>query len=175
MADLVDKIQAQWRSIRPEVDTSPIAVAGRVLRCATLLLRASEELLATYGLSRPEFDVLSALRRADGQATPGQLSREMLSSGAATTKRLSRLEEAGLVRRTGDSRDKRVIHLALTPAGRQLIDRILPAHIAVERDLLAVLDPAAQEQLAALLATLLHGLEGVSPASPAEADRAGPS
>ncbi|WBO69453.1 MarR family transcriptional regulator [Streptomyces camelliae] len=158
--DTVAGVVQQWRVVHPGLDTGPMEVIGRINRCAALLQQAEDAPLRRDGLSRAEFDLLGALRRTGHELTPGELARETFSSGAAVTKRLKQLTERGLVERRGDTRDRRVAHLRLTDAGRDLVDGILPEQLAYETAVLAVLDPDGQGQLAGLLGELLSRLEG---------------
>lgn len=135
-------------------------IIGRVNRCAALLQQADDAPLRHAGLSRAEFDLLGALRRTGRELTPGELARETFSSGAAVTKRLKQLTERGLVRRRGDARDRRVAHVGLTDAGRDLVDGLLPGQLAYERAVLSALDDDRQVELAQLLGELLGRLEG---------------
>ncbi|MEW2134141.1 MarR family transcriptional regulator [Streptomyces sp. NPDC005435] len=161
-ADTVASVVAQWRAVHPGLDTGPMEVIGRINRCAALLQQAEDAPLRRAGLSRAEFDLLGALRRTGHELTPGELARETFSSGAAVTKRLKRLTETGLVERRADTRDRRVAHLRLTDAGRDLVDGLLPEQLAYEKAVLSALAPEGQEELSDLLAVLLNGLEGHS-------------
>ena len=78
------------------------------------------------------------------------------SSGA--TKRLDRLERAGLIERSPDPQDRRGTLIGLTPAGRELIDGVTEAHLENERRLLSALTADEREQLADLLRKLQLGL-----------------
>ncbi|AYN42657.1 MarR family transcriptional regulator [Streptomyces dangxiongensis] len=158
--DTVAAVVRQWQAVHPELDTGPMEVIGRINRCAALLQQAEDAPLRRAGLSRAEFDLLGALRRTGHELTPGELARETFSSGAAVTKRLKRLTERALVERRGDTRDRRVAHVRLTDAGRDLVDGILPEQLAYETAVLSVLDPEGQDGLAGLLAELLSRLEG---------------
>ena len=62
----------------------------------------------------------------------------MLTS-SGTTKRLDKLEQAGLIAREPDPQDRRGVLIALTDKGREAIDATTAAHLANERRLLAVL------------------------------------
>ncbi|MEU0059110.1 MarR family transcriptional regulator [Streptomyces sp. NPDC006334] len=146
--------------MRPDLDTGPMEIIGRVNRCAALLQQAEDAPLRRAGLSRPEFDLLGALRRTGHELTPGELARETFSSGAAVTKRVKQLTERGLVERRVDTRDRRVAHLRLTDAGRDLVDGVLPEQLAYERAVLSALDGPRQGELADLLGDLLSRLEG---------------
>lgn len=158
--DTVAAVVRQWRAVHPELDTGPMEIIGRVNRCAALLQQAEDAPLRRAGLSRPEFDLLGALRRTGHELTPSELARETFSSGAAVTKRLKQLTERGFVERRGDTRDRRVAHVRLTDSGRALVDAILPEQLAYETTVLEVLDPPRQGELATLLAELLGRLEG---------------
>ncbi|MEY9490189.1 DNA-binding MarR family transcriptional regulator [Streptomyces calvus] len=158
--DTVAAVVRQWRAVHPGLDTGPMEVIGRINRCAALLQQAEDAPLRRAGLTRPEFDLLGALRRTGHELTPSELARETFSSGAAVTKRLKQLTERGLVERRGDTRDRRVAHVRLTDAGRELVDGILPAQLAYETAALSGLDGPELGELAALLGTLLGQLEG---------------
>jgi len=80
----------------------------------------------------------------------------MISSGGMTD-RLDRLERAGLVERRPDPKDRRGKLIALTDAGRCLIDETIGRHVANEERLLSSLTQAEQELLDALLRKLIAG------------------
>ncbi|MGV9561368.1 MarR family winged helix-turn-helix transcriptional regulator [Streptomyces sp. NPDC003480] len=159
-SDTVAAVVRQWHAVRPDIDTAPMEIIGRVNRCAALLQQAEDAPLRRAGLTRPEFDVLGTLRRTGHELTPGEIARETFSSGAAVTKRLKQLTERGLVERRGDTRDRRVAHVRLTEAGRDLVDAILPEQLTYETAVLSGLDDQEQSQLAAILGELLAQLEG---------------
>ncbi|GAB2971731.1 MarR family transcriptional regulator [Streptomyces pseudoechinosporeus] len=157
--DTVGAVVRQWRTVHPDLDTGPIEIIGRINRCAALLQQAEDAPLRHAGLTRPEFELLAALRRTGRELTPGELARETFSSGAAVTKRLKQLTARGLVERRGDSRDRRVAHLRLTDAGRELVDEIVPEQLAYETAVLSGLGTATQGELSSLLGELLVQLE----------------
>lgn len=158
--DTVAAVVRQWGAVHPGLDTGPMEVIGRINRCAALLQQAEDAPLRRAGLTRPEFDLLGALRRTGHELTPSELARETFSSGAAVTKRLKQLTERGLVERRGDTRDRRVAHVRLTDSGSDLVDGILPAQLAYEAAVLSGLDGPELGELAALLGELLGQLEG---------------
>ncbi|MFE4699046.1 MarR family transcriptional regulator [Streptomyces sp. NPDC056738] len=158
--DTVAAVVRQWENVRPDLDTGPMEVIGRVNRCAALLQQAEDAPLRRAGLTRPEFDVLGTLRRTGHELTPSDIARETFSSGAAVTKRLKQLTERGLVERRGDTRDRRVAHVRLTDAGRDLVDAVLPDQLAYESGVLSGIDGERRRELAGLLGELLGQLEG---------------
>ena len=158
--DTVAAVVRQWQTVHPGLDTGPMEIIGRVNRCAALLQQAEDAPLRRAGLSRPEFDLLGALRRTGHELTPGDLARETFSSGAAVTKRLKLLSERELVERRGDARDRRVAHVRLTDAGRDLVDSVMPEQLAYEEAVLSGVDTDDRRDLAVLLGELLIQLEG---------------
>jgi DNA-binding MarR family transcriptional regulator len=158
-ADAIDEIEQAWRQIRPDADTATIAVVGRLLRTTALVLRRSDEVLALRGITRGEFDLMSALRRAGDPQKPGALTTVSLASPAATTKRLKALTARGLVARTADPDDGRGALIALTPAGVDLVDGAFPALLARERELLAGIPHDRRDEVVAALRLLLASVE----------------
>jgi DNA-binding MarR family transcriptional regulator len=158
--DTVSAVVDQWHRVRPDIDTAPMEIIGRITRCAALLQQAEDAPLRRAGLTRSEFDLLLALRRTGHELTPGELARETFASGAGVTKRLKQLTGRGLVVRRGDPRDRRVALVALTDAGRDLVDSLLPAQLAYEESVLADLAPEVRQELAGRLGELLTRLEG---------------
>ena len=159
--DGVDLIVEQWGRERPDLDTTAMAVFGRIYRLARLAGDEVERAYAAYGIGRPEFDVLATLRRsgAPHQLSPGALSASMMLSSGGTTARLDRLERAGLVRRSPDPGDRRGVLVRLTDAGLALIDEAVAAGLSRQQELLAHLPRDRQAELSALLRDLLAPLE----------------
>lgn len=159
MTDAVDRITAQWRRERPDLDPAPMEVIGRITRVAALIQRELERVFAQHGLAGGDFDVLATLRRSGARLTPGELSRSTMVTTGGMTKRLDRLEALGLIRREADPRDRRGRLIALTDDGRALVDRAVEAHLENEERLLASLPAAKRAHLAALLSDLLTALD----------------
>ncbi|NDU71963.1 MarR family transcriptional regulator [Actinomadura sp. DSM 109109] len=137
-----------------------LRVLGRLSRLTRIAERELKALFAEFGLERGEFDVLATLRRAGsgGGITAGALARSSMMTSGAVTNRLDRLVAKGHVTRDLDPANRRTVLVALTPAGRDLIDRAVTAHLANERRLLAALGEDEQAALAATLRTLLLSL-----------------
>ena len=81
----------------------------------------------------------------------------MVLSPAATTHRLQRLQDRGLVTRSAHPDDARHGVVALTDAGRVLVDEAVTDHVATLDALLAGLTPGERDRLAALLAAVEEG------------------
>ncbi|MEU6765036.1 MarR family transcriptional regulator [Streptomyces sp. NPDC046853] len=163
--DRVARIQADWRRERPDVDVTPQGVIGRLHRLADQLTEELCLVYGRYGLSEGEFDVLCALRRAGEpfERAPGELAAHTMVTTGAMTKRIDRLERAGLVtrRRSGDDQRGRIV--ALTRPGRELIDRAFTEHMRNERRLLDLLTRTESDSLEGLLTTWLSRMENPDP------------
>ena len=154
--DPVDRLLAQWARERPDLDTSPMGVVGRITRVARLIDVAQRETFARFDLDPAGFDVLATLRRSGPEyaLTPGELMRSAMVTSGAVTQRLDRLERRGLVTRAPHPEDGRAVRVELTEAGRRLVDEVLPAHLATEERLIADLSPGDRGALADLLRRL---------------------
>jgi DNA-binding MarR family transcriptional regulator len=158
--DGVDDILDQWRHERPDLDPAPIGVIGRISRLAREIEQRLEAVYREHGLEPGWHDVLATLRRSGPpfRLRPTDLTTALMLTSSGTTKRLDRLERAGLVERTADQHDRRAGAITLTAHGRALIDRVTQAHLANERDILRSLPDADQQRLADLLRSLQVGL-----------------
>ncbi len=154
--DGVDLIIEQWRRERPELDHSPIGIVGRLSRVAREIEARLEPVYREHGLEPGWPDVLATLRRTGPpyQLRPSDFTGSLMLTSSGTTKRLDRLERAGLVERAPDPDDRRGVIITLTEAGHELIDRVTEAHMANEHRLLEGLSAREREQLAGLLRKL---------------------
>jgi DNA-binding MarR family transcriptional regulator len=160
--DAVSGIVEQWARERPDLDPSPMLVAGRIQRAAHLLDAALRPPFEAELLGNGDFDVLAALRRVGDPFAmrPVELSHAMLVTTGAVTKRVDRLESAGLVdRRSSVEKDARGKLIRLTSAGQKLVDRMIATHLANEDRLLAALSGPERRALGDLLAKLCVSLE----------------
>ncbi|WP_460545427.1 MarR family winged helix-turn-helix transcriptional regulator [Glycomyces halotolerans] len=155
-ADAVSEMVAQWQRERPDLDPSPMLVVGRLYRVTEALDRHLRPPFAEAGLGNGDFNVLTALRRSGEpySLTPGELSRTILVTTGAITKRVDRLEAKGLVTRSVVEEDARGRRIALTDTGRALVDDLIGKHLENQRRLIAGLGDEEQAQLAKLLGTL---------------------
>ncbi|MET7750099.1 MarR family transcriptional regulator [Micromonospora sp. NPDC005367] len=154
--DRIAEIVVQWRRERPDLDASPLLIIGRIQQLAEALDAALRPTFAAADLGNGEFDVLAALRR-EGEPftlTAGQLSRRMLVTTGAVTKRVDRLIARGLVSRSVSAADARGRVVGLTPAGVTLTDQLIEKHLANEEAMLRGLADRDRRALEQLLATL---------------------
>ncbi|MEW2623937.1 MarR family transcriptional regulator [Streptomyces sp. NPDC048106] len=154
--DPIAAIVDQWKRERPDLDATPMLVIGRLFRLTDALDQELRPPFGAAGLGSGDFDVLAALRRSGAPYTlsAGQLSRTVLVTTGAITKRVDRLEARGLVSRTVAETDSRGRVIGLTAAGVELTDQLIAVHLDNQRRLLAGLGEDEQTQLAGLLERL---------------------
>ncbi|ROZ98126.1 MarR family winged helix-turn-helix transcriptional regulator [Gordonia sp. OPL2] len=155
--DGVDVIVSHWAVARPELDVSALKVFGRLHRSFLVYKARIAATFEEYDITDSGFDVLACLRRAvpENRLTAGKLAEQTLVTTGGLSLRVKRLEDAGLVTRTKDAHDARVVYVELTPEGAALVDRVADDHFA---KLQTMLDGLSAED-AADLARLLGRLE----------------
>ncbi|WP_434589554.1 MarR family winged helix-turn-helix transcriptional regulator [Streptomyces sp. A5-4] len=157
--DPVDAITAQWAVVRPDLETDPMAVFGRVYRIARAMGDRVEKAYVRFGISRGEFDVLATLRRSGEPYTlsPRELSATLMLTTGGMTGRLDKLERAGLLSRSPDPHDRRGLRVTLSERGLAIVDEAVSAGLELQRAALGEFDEAQLEQLQELLRQLLAG------------------
>lgn len=130
----------------------------KLARAYETVRQRSVEDIRTYGLTQSQFGVLEALGHL-GTLTPGELSKKQLSSCGTITVVLDNLEKEGLVVREPCTTDRRVVHVSLTPQGRELFDASFHRHAAFIEGVIGVLTNEEQETLGRLLRKLGRGQE----------------
>ncbi len=109
--------------------------------------------LAAFDLTASQFGVLEAIWHL-GPLSHGAISRKLLKSSGNVTVVIDNLSRRGLVRRERDPADRRVSRVALTDAGRAVLEEVFPAHVARVVDAFAGLCRAELDTLATLLRRL---------------------
>lgn len=157
--DEVERILADWRRQRPDLDPSPMGVFGRIARVAARSQADLTDVLSVYDLTPASFDVLANLRRSDPphRKTPGELAASSMMSTGGMTFRVDKLTEADLVVREPSADDRRVVYVRLTDKGQAVIDEVIEVHLARKAKLLADFDRGELDELAASLAKLDTG------------------
>lgn len=98
---------------------------------AAIVRELSSELVAAYGLTINDYEVLLRLSRADGgRMRRVDLAQEVLLTPSGITRLLEGLERAGFVERVACKDDLRVSYALLTPAGRAKLRAAGKTHVA---------------------------------------------
>lgn len=116
------------------------------------LQRAVTQQLRSYGLTEVQFSILAQLGSAAGGVGMGELARVLVVTKSGLSYQAGQLETRGLVARRADARDDRAVVLHLTADGQQLLAQVMPAHVALVRDLF--IDRVGKAELAVIRDTL---------------------
>ncbi len=122
------------------------------------LTRGGPNPLLDSGLTMQQLRVL-VLLSVDGPLPQGDLAQALGVGLATVTGLVDRLVGRGLVERTENPGDRRVRRAALSPEGKELMERIVMAGQEARRRLLARIDLDALRGLALGLAALREALE----------------
>ena len=110
------------------------------------------------GLQPVQIDALNYLATCNRYSdTPMGVTEYLGQTKGTVSQTLKVLERKGLLKRKLDKDDKRVTHLKVTPAGRRLLKRIVPAANFVEG--CELLETKTQRQIEQSLATLLRSVQ----------------
>jgi DNA-binding MarR family transcriptional regulator len=149
----------------PDIDLEVEGIVDRIGGLNRRIKKGMETVVAEYGLTLPEWHVMSRLRLSspDHRSSPGELATDLELSSGAMTSRLDKLEAQGLVRRLPDPKDRRAIVVELTPEGKAAWDRT--AGIAGRREAFfaSALTKNEQQQLNGLLRKLMLAFESREP------------
>ena len=121
-----------------------IGDTGRLLR------RAFDERVRAKGITRPQWRVLGLLNRFGG-STQVALAEMMDVEPITLGRMIDRLQEAELVERRADPKDRRAWRIHLTPAGEASLVDLKPMANALFDDAVAGLSASQQNELEAML------------------------
>jgi DNA-binding MarR family transcriptional regulator len=104
--------------------------------------RWSEDQAQSEGLTHVQHQLLVAIKGHHGSRSPtvGDLAGYLLLRPHSTVELVDRAEAAGLVERTPDRDDGRVVRVRLTSAGDRVLSKLTRAHLERLHELAAVLD-----------------------------------
>ena len=128
----------------------------KLTRCTNSLFARLAERNTLGDITPSQFAVLEALYHL-GSMTQGEVSTKVLKSGSNMTTVIDNLERDGWVKRERDAKDRRVIHVHLTEAGKWKVEAVLPVHVTALVDEFKVLSVREQETLGALCKKLGRG------------------
>lgn len=96
-----------------------------VLRTSSTLTDELEDLLRPFGITTTQYNVLRILRGSGPDALcRNELRDRMLTRMPDMTRLLDRMEDAGLVTRTREREDRRMVLTRITAAGQELLTEL---------------------------------------------------
>jgi len=122
-----------------------IAGVGRRIR------RATNHDLEPLGVTWGQVRALRTLGRGDGPVRMSELADRLRIARRSATSVVDELVERGLVARAADPADRRAVTVAVTPAGRALLEQLVTRRRAAAADLTSPLTPAELATLRDLL------------------------
>ena len=95
-----------------------------LLRTADMLTRGAIGVLKAEDLSPAQYNVLRILRGAPKGLPCGEIASRMITRDPDVTRLLDRMEKRGLISRSRESRDRRMVTTRITPRGHKVVDRL---------------------------------------------------
>jgi DNA-binding MarR family transcriptional regulator len=98
-----------------------------LLRTTDVLQERFEQAVRPFNISMTQYNVLRILRGAEPEGrTCSEIGERMIAREPDVTRLLERMEKAGLIKRSRDKEDRRVVVTRITPAGLKLLDKMEP-------------------------------------------------
>lgn len=130
-----------------------LSIGYLVKRAHSLMLDILEPVIEQRGFSFVQYVVMSSLR--DGIAVnPKTICSQFRHDSGALTRIIDQLAERGLLERVRRDRDRRKVELQLTPAGREMIESIVPLVVDKLNEVLTDFSKAEVQEMLRLLVKL---------------------
>ena len=148
------------RSTKARREGSPEEAAYLdLLRTADVLTRGAIGVLKAEELSTTQYNVLRILRGSREGLTCGEIASRMITRDPDVTRLLDRMEKRGLISRSRESRDRRLVLARITPEGLKLVNRLDEPVQKIHRKQLGHMGRDRLRALAELLAAARSGQE----------------
>jgi len=141
----------------------PVQLADLLHRLTRRLRRSQAERLAPLGLTPAQERALRLITRSDEPPRMTELAERLGIVPRSLTTVVDALEDAGLVRREIDPRNRRAILLRLTDRGAAVRDELREGRRRAAEDLFAPLTAEDRETLGALLTRLDPEDDAIAP------------
>ena len=140
----------------PGADALATECFANLWRAADLLMALhNRHTLDQYQLSPSARGVLAVVEGAGEALAPGVIAERLVVTTGSMTSLLDNLEKRGLIRRLPHPDDRRKLLIDITPDAQAIVDELLPAMHARERDVIgSALTGTEQRTLLRYLAKL---------------------
>lgn len=155
LSPLWSKLPAVSVNKRPFFTRYSTSLWVRFLRFHLLSSKKLEAELERLDLTLPQFYVLATIGYAGGLPF-SEIGEKMMVTVSNLTGIVDRLEEKGLVYRDRDSKDRRVVRVALTEKGMKLHKSSIPMVEKSVSQIFSPLNKSQQKELASLLRKLIR-------------------
>jgi MarR family 2-MHQ and catechol resistance regulon transcriptional repressor len=123
-------------------------------RVCDIISLCENSIFKEYGLTAEQFSLLAAVKSCGGSVRPTDLAPVLERSPNSISMLVDRMVKAGLVRRTRDRIDRRVVHVSLTSKGENALKPATPAGWEVIQKILSPLSYEDKHALASMLETI---------------------
>jgi DNA-binding MarR family transcriptional regulator len=148
------------RSTKARREGSPEEAAYLdLLRTADVLTRGAIGVLKAEELSTTQYNVLRILRGSPQGLTCGEIASRMITRDPDVTRLLDRMEKRGMISRSRESRDRRLVLARVSPEGLKLVNRLDEPVQKIHRKQLGHMGKDRLRALAELLAAARSGQE----------------
>lgn len=150
---------------------------ANLLRAADLLMDLhNRQTFDDYQLSASARQTLAVVEGAGQPLEPSVIAERLLVTTGSMTSLLDNLQKRGLISRTPHPQDRRKLLIDVTPAGRAIVDQLLPSLHAREREVMAAaLSPNEQRSFLRALAKIQQAALQARPVPPPAAIRRRPA
>jgi len=129
-------------------------------RVRDILVLCEDSVFGEYGLTTEQFAVLAAVKSRGGSLRPTDLALILERSPNSVSMLVDRMVKAGLVKRTRDKRDRRVVNVTLTSKGQNAVEPATPAGWEFIQKILSPISYKDKQALAGMLETVKCELLG---------------
>lgn len=145
---MVNKLKDEIRQNKPFSGLEQEALLN-IRRTSGYVEHVTQQILKKHGLTDSQYNVLRILRGAgaDGLRCT-EIGGRMITPDPDVTRLIGRLQRQRLVARHRDTRDRRVVHIRISPAGNSMLEDLDPV---VEASGKAMLGHLTQDKLAMLI------------------------
>ena len=127
MSDGVIRVGPGFRREFPGAEPSAAEAAANLVHVATAFLdEVQRRRVAIARLSPSAFQALAVLDGAGEPLPSNVMAERLVVTTASATSLVDTLERNGLVTREAHPTDRRKVMIAITPAGSDIVDRMLP-------------------------------------------------
>ena len=119
-----------------------------------LFRRCEDQAYGEKGLTVEQFTLLAAMKYIGDSARPADLAQWIGRTANSISMIVDRMVEAGLVKRTRDRKDRRVVRVVATDRAKDAFEQAIPAGWEFIYQIMSPLSQADRQTLARLLETL---------------------
>ena len=121
-----------------------------------LLVNCEDQIYGGKGLTMEQFSVLAAIRYIGHPARPSDIAKWLGRSANTVSMIIDRMVKAGLVKRTRDRIDRRVVNVTTTSKAENSFKLAIPASWEFIQRIMLPLSQADKQTLARLLETIRY-------------------